>query len=74
VDLVITNIMEAASNVVFQISLVPDVCGALIGQDLHLSVHPAEWWRDTFIRLGHSVELVEESSDKATCIFYVLRG
>jgi len=74
VDLVITNIMEAASKVVFQISLVPDVCGALIGQDLHLSVHPAAWWHDTFIRLGHSVELVEESADKSTCIFYVVRG
>jgi SAM-dependent methyltransferase len=73
VDLVINNIMDAASKVVFQISLVPDCCGALIGHDLHLSVHPAQWWVDTFNRLGFDVPLIEESADKTTCIFLVKR-
>ena len=46
VDLVIDNILKAAQNVWFSIALFDDVCGGMIGEQLHLSVHPFEWWLD----------------------------
>lgn len=69
VDDVINNIMAVAKNVFFQISLVPDVMGSLIGQDLHLSVHPATWWKDKFSALGYSVEWSKDEGISA--LFYV---
>lgn len=44
VDRVLTNVLKSAQHVFFQISTVDDVCGALIGEPLHLSVHPYAWW------------------------------
>lgn len=52
VDAVIDNITAAAYNVFFQISTVPDVMGAMIGQDLHLTVKPHGWWLETLSRFG----------------------
>lgn len=46
VDAVLTNIFANAANVFFQISTVPDLAGALINQQLHLTVKPAAWWLD----------------------------
>lgn len=46
VDTVLTNIMASAKKTFFQISTVDDVCGALIGAPLHLSVHPHDWWKE----------------------------
>ena len=64
VDKVLRNILNAAPKVFFQISTVPDTMGRLIGQDLHLTVQPAEWWREKFISLGYTVqwECIEEIS------------
>ena len=69
VDSVICNIMAVAENVFFQISLVPDVMGSLIGQDLHLSVHPAAWWADKFSTLGFDVKWTQDEGISA--FFYV---
>ena len=44
VDTVLDNILDAAEKVFFQISLEDDACGALIGEHLHLTVKPMEWW------------------------------
>lgn len=44
VERTMANICAAAPRVFFQISLVPDAMGDLIGAKLHLSVHPAWWW------------------------------
>ena len=55
VDAVVSNIMASAETVFFQISTVPDNFGRMIKQDLHLSVHPLEWWAETFSRLGYRV-------------------
>ena len=45
VDTVLDNILRAANHVFFQISTADDVMGErLIGEPLHLSVHPYEWW------------------------------
>lgn len=49
---VVQNITRAADNVFFQISTVPDVMGALIGQDLHLTVKPHSWWRELLQQFG----------------------
>ncbi len=56
VDIVIENIMASCGKCFFQISTVPDVCGELIGQQLHLTVQPYEWWMETFNRLGFNVD------------------
>lgn len=68
VDEVIHNVMEVARKCFFQISLVPDQMGALIGHPLHLSVHPASWWRETFERLGYLVQW-QQGDDIAACFF-----
>jgi uncharacterized Rossmann fold enzyme len=55
VDSVIRNVMASCRETFFQISLVPDSMGGLIGHPLHLSVHPFEWWADVFRRLGFQI-------------------
>jgi hypothetical protein len=55
VPTVITNIMGSAVNVFFQISTVPDKFGQAIGQTLHLTVMPHQWWLDMFEALGYVV-------------------
>ncbi len=69
VEDVINNIMAVAENVFFQISLVPDAMGALIGQDLHLSVHTMKWWTDKFTALGYDV--VWSQDEGISALFYV---
>lgn len=69
VDQVLTNIKAIAPKAFFQISLVEDSMGALIGHPLHLSVHPYEWWLDKFQSLGYSV--ISSGSNTDTAIFYL---
>jgi hypothetical protein len=70
VDVVLFNILKSAQKVFFQISCEDDVCGALIGQPLHLSVHPYKWWLD---KLQNEFDCqVFWSQDVGThCMFYV---
>jgi len=59
VDNVIKNITDCVDKVFFQISLIPDVCGEMIGEELHLSVHPYEWWINKLNEFGeitHSID------------------
>lgn len=72
VDRVIRTIMGSAGAVFFQISTTADVMGALIGQSLHLSVHPPAWWQETFKRLGFAVAWSAE--DAISCRFVVTRN
>lgn len=69
VDVVIENIMAASDNVFFQISLVEDNCGALIGRPLHLTVKPFQWWVDKFCALGYEIAYQEDQGNSA--IFYI---
>jgi hypothetical protein len=69
VDAVLNNCLMAAEHVFFQISTVDDVCGALIGHPLHLSVHPYEWWLKKF-RDRECIVHWSASSENA-CMFYV---
>jgi hypothetical protein len=71
VEAVISNIMEAAQTVFFQISTVPDSFGQLIGQLLHLSVHPHDWWLDLFKSLGFVV--ANDIKSENASIFIVTR-
>lgn len=69
IERVLLNIKSVAPRAFFQISLVEDNMGALIGQPLHLSVHPYEWWVDKFQALGYSV--ISSGSTPEAAIFYL---
>lgn len=65
VEAVVKNILACVSRCFFQISLVPDAMGALIGQPLHLSVHSYEWWAELFRSLGYSIAWSENHGESA---------
>ena len=73
VDSVIKNIMDCVQSCFFQISLIHDVMGCLIGQHLHLTVQPVEWWMETFNRLGYQV-LWSESEDISAMFYLTTKG
>lgn len=68
VDIMLRNITKSAKNTFLQISLVPDQMGVLIGETLHLSVHPFDWWRDKLQEFG-TIEFSEDHGH--TAIFYL---
>jgi len=70
VETVIKNIMEKCDQCFFQISTVPDQMGALIGQDLHLTVRPMKWWNDLFVKLGYVVKWQEDQ--KIAALFFII--
>lgn len=49
---VVANIMSNVRTAFFQISTAPDNLGALINQELHLTVKPHAWWLDELGRHG----------------------
>ena len=72
VDAVINNVMRCVPEAFFNISLIPDNFGEVIGEVLHLSVHSAKWWRNKFESLGYEVpRLCENPSD---ALFHIRRG
>ena len=66
---VITNIMESAHKVFFQISTIDDSMGELIEQPLHLTVKPHSWWENLFCARGYKVDWEAELDNSA--LFYV---
>lgn len=70
VDWVLYNVFDVAPKAFLQISLVDDALGFLIGQRLHLSVHPFEWWRDKLQGFGR---MLYWSDLGDTAIFFVER-
>ena len=68
---VIESIMGHCRECFFQVSMVPDNCGQLIGQELHLTVKPFEWWLDRFFSLGLSLKHAKNDGNTAT--FYATR-
>ncbi len=56
IDTVIGNIMAVCGESFFQICLIPDNFGEVIGQKLHLSVFPYDWWLNKFKSLGFEVK------------------
>jgi len=70
VDAVLKNIINSCEKVFFQISTVDDAMGSLIGEKLHLSVHPFEWWKDKLAQYGE-VTWSEDQGNAA--LFYIQR-
>lgn len=66
---VLRNILACAPKSFFQISLVPDAMGVLIGEPLHLSVHPYAWWMEELKHLGCEIRWSENRGSSA--LFYV---
>jgi hypothetical protein len=68
---VLTNILEAAKTVLFQISTVKDSFGALLGTELHLTVRDHQWWMAMF----HTLDLHVTTSwkNEGNSLFIVTR-
>lgn len=60
VDAVIGNIMASVPKAFFQISTAPDCMGAIINQELHLTVKPHDWWIDRLSGFGKVTFHVEQ--------------
>jgi SAM-dependent methyltransferase len=69
VRVVLNNIMQSAQNVFFSISTAHDVCGALIKEDLHVTVKPHEWWRERLQSKG-TIEWEHQNHDDS---FFVVK-
>ena len=70
---VLSNILQAAEHVFFQISCVDDVMGALIGEPLHLTVKPASWWIQQLTGIGAVVHW-QQSNDEVCNIYCTAWG
>jgi SAM-dependent methyltransferase len=64
VDAVLASMAASCNGVFFSIAHNHDACGALIGETLHLTVKPFEWWvdklREHFDVLTHGRDLIGE--------------
>jgi SAM-dependent methyltransferase len=68
VDAVLDGILKAVPSCFFQIALVEDEYGASIGEHLHLTVKPFEWWLQKFKDRGVILYSYEA---KHHAVFYV---
>jgi hypothetical protein len=62
VPVVLRNILEATHYAFFQISTQPDNLGAIINQELHLTVRPGAWWIEAIKQAGGSILWSQERS------------
>lgn len=68
VTTVLINVLQAAQHVFFQIDCGEDSCGKLIGEKLHLSIHPLAWWIERLQKIG---AMIHWSQDYGThCQIY----
>jgi hypothetical protein len=70
VDKVIKNIMTSSKTVFFNISNIQDSMGGLIGEPLHLTVQPFEWWKQKFIELGFTVSWCEQRQTESCYVVH----
>jgi hypothetical protein len=56
VEAVVENIMGLCNQVFFQICLVDDHFGEVIGEHLHLTVQSYDWWHDLLSKHGEVME------------------
>lgn len=68
VDAVLQTIFTCVPKCFFQISLIPDSMGILIGQQLHLSVFPFEWWLEKLVAYG---QVVHSQDNGHAATFYI---
>jgi hypothetical protein len=69
VEQVLDNILQSAEHVFFGISLTEDHCGKMIGEQLHLTVKPFDWWLEQFTKREAVVHWSKQMEDYA--LFYV---
>lgn len=69
-ETVLANLFEAAPRVFFQIDTEPDVCGALIGQSLHINIRPHDEWAALLGKFG-ALALAHDNGGSS--IFYVIK-
>jgi SAM-dependent methyltransferase len=69
VDRVLVNILKATQHCFFSISTIPDVCGKLIDEELHLTIQPYEWWHQKLI--DHEARIEWSHKEDGVALFYV---
>jgi len=67
-DKVLGHILHAARDCFFSITCKEDVCGKLIDEPLHLSIHPYSWWLEKFGQFG--CKILYARGVKTGCIIY----
>ena len=71
VDAVLKNILQAAPHVFFQISCQEDNCGAMIDEELHLSIQTYEWWIKKMRQHGCMIHWSRGDENGNACQMYV---
>ncbi len=61
---VLDTIAALASGAFLQIALSADICGSYIGETLHLTVKPVEWWLDRISPRWGSVECLNSDNER----------
>lgn len=69
IDRVLHNILKSAQHIFFQISTLPDHFGKTIGEHLHLTVQPYEWWMAKLKE--HDAVIQWSDHTDGACAFYV---
>ena len=69
VDTVLNNILLAAKHVFFAIPNGPDILGRMIGEQLHLTQHDFQWWKQKFVDRECKIDWSDEHAN--TSLFYV---
>lgn len=64
------NIIQVARHAFFSVSFLPDHFGKHVGQPLHLTVKPFEWWLANLREVG---EVLEARDRLGEGLFYVTR-
>ena len=59
---VLTNIFNVVNRCYFNVDSRPDSFGKTIGETLHLTVQPWEWWADKFAKFGE-VKLLKKNGN-----------
>ena len=68
--LVLDRIMSNCRSAFFHICFVPDAFGKVVGEPLHLTVMPFEWWRE---KLGEFGEVLECRDLMSNGVYHVAR-
>ena len=63
VDTVLTNILSAAIKVYFNISTMHDHWGIVVGEPLHMTVQPPDWWKAKLESLGFRIDFSREEEE-----------
>jgi len=71
VDIALERMFQAANHIFFQISCIEDSCGALEGEELHLTIKPYGWWLRKLREHGAVIHWSEEAGDGSACQFYI---